>query len=114
MILYFALDDFWLFFKGKHPCKNSCRIDPEGGHMFIEELIGALLSTLKAVVCDNSNTFDRLRGRLVGNIPYYKHTTAFGVEKQKSFNRTLVTTIIIHLAITSAKQKCPMKLRKCG
>ena len=79
MILYFALDDFWLFFKSKHPCKNSCRIDPEGGHMFIEELIRALLSTLKAVVCDNSNTFDRLRGRLVGNIPYYKHSTAFGV-----------------------------------
>ena len=32
----------------------------------------------------------RLRGRLIGKIPYYKHTTAFGVEKQKSFNRTLV------------------------
>ena len=79
MILCFALDDFWLFFKSKPPCKNSGRIDPKGGHMFIEELIIALLSTLKAVVYDNSNTFDHLRGRLVGNIPYYKHTTAFGV-----------------------------------
>ena len=90
MILCFALDDFWLFFKSKPPCKNSGRIDPKGGHIFIEELIIALLSTLKAVVYDNSNTFDHLWGRLVGNIPYYKHTTAFRVEKQKSFNRTLV------------------------
>ena len=50
MILYFALDDFWLFFKGKHPCKNSCRIDPEGGHMFIEEFIIAFFPTPKVVV----------------------------------------------------------------
>ena len=42
MILCFALDDFWLFFKSKPPCKNSGRIDPEGGHMFIEKLIIAL------------------------------------------------------------------------
>ena len=90
MILSFALNVFCWFFKSKPPCNYSGRIDREGGHMFIEELIIALFPTPKAVVCENSNTYDHLRGRLVENIPYYKHTTAFGVEKQKSFYRTLV------------------------
>jgi len=92
MILGFALNDFHLFLK--HPPAVKIPIElTEGGHMFIEELIIALFPTPKAVVCENSNTFDHLQGCLVWNIPYYKHTTAFGVEKEKSFYRTPV----IHL-----------------
>jgi hypothetical protein len=43
------------------------RPDPEGGRMcrFV--------------------TYDHLRGRFAGNIDYYKHTTAFGVEEQNRY-----------------------------
>ena len=68
MFLCFSLNVLCRFLKSKPPYKKTGRLDPEGGHMFIEEFILAYFPTPKVVVCDIYHTYDHLRGRFVGNI----------------------------------------------
>ena len=73
---------FYNDFLKQAPLLKYIRPDPEGGHMFIEEFILMFFRPRGWSYVKFSNTFDRLRGRFVGNIQYYKHVTTFGVEIQ--------------------------------
>jgi len=68
MLLCFALNIFSRFSKGS-PYKSTYRLDPEGGHMFIEKFILPLFSDPEGGrMYFKFLTYDHLRGRFVANI----------------------------------------------